>query len=717
MISRLTGVLLFLVTSFALGAVARGQCSGDIDGSGAVSAADLSTLLGAWGPCQGCAADLDADGQVAASDLSLLLAGWGPCPPPWATVLEQVPDPAVVTSADLRQAIIATGLPWRVRDNASQIEMLLVPPGTFDMGCSASEQNGCNGDENPVRSVTLTNAFYMGRYEVTQAQWTAVMGANPSWFQGASKEVPVDQVALRPVEQVSWNMVQDFNTATGLRLPTEAEWEYACRAGTTTAFHSFSGHPFGTNDEALLEAIAWSGGNSAGQTRPVGQKLPNALGLYDILGNAWEWVSDFYSTTYDGSSPSVNPLGPSVGTQRVLRGGMWLFGSNYCRVSYRVPEMPQVALIATGFRVARSASFAIPAITSVTPAHGLPTGGTTITITGANLIHTTSVTVGGVAATSVTIVSDTHITAVTPAGAAGEAAVAVTTLTGTSTQPVRFLYTTVPPWATVLEQVPDPAVVTSADLRQAIIATGWPWRVRDNASQIEMLLVPPGTFDMGCSGSNLYECASDELPVHTVTLTNAFYIGRYEVTQAQWQAVMGSNPSSNWYPTRAVPADQVPLRPVELVSWGDVQYFNAATGLRLPTEAEWEFAYRGGTTTAFHAFTEHPHGTNNDSLFGNIAWFDANSSVQPRPVGGKQGNSLGLHDMSGNVNEYVNDRYSSTYYSESPSTDPLGPETGGYRVVRGGSCNFDSYARASYRALSGESDNSPFTGFRAARNP
>ncbi|MBM4107186.1 MAG: formylglycine-generating enzyme family protein, partial [Phycisphaerae bacterium] len=172
-------------------------------------------------------------------------------PTPWATVLEVAPDPAVVTNASLRNAIAATGLPWRVRDNASQIEMLLVPPGTFMMGCSPSLQYGCNFDENPVHQVTLTQAYYLGRYEVTQAQWTAVMGSNPSWFQSASAQVPAAQVPLRPVERVSWNMIQGFETATGLRLPTEAEWEYACRAGTTTAFNN------GSNDDATLGTLAW----------------------------------------------------------------------------------------------------------------------------------------------------------------------------------------------------------------------------------------------------------------------------------------------------------------------------------------------------------------------------------------------------------------------------------------------------------------------------
>jgi formylglycine-generating enzyme required for sulfatase activity len=233
-----------------------------------------------------------------------------------------------------------------------------VPPGTFNMGCSASNQWSCFSDENPVHAVTLTNAFYLGRYEVTQAQWTARMGSNPSFFQSASAQVPAAQVPNRPVEQVSWNTIQGFLSATGLRLPTEAEWEYAYRAGTTTAFHSMPGLPNGTNDDNQVGNIAWwgaySGGNSAEQTRPVGGKAANALGLHDMSGNVWEWVNDWYSSTYYASSPSTNPPGPASGADRVLRGGSWLFGTDALRSSARFGSAPGSTDVINGFRVARA---------------------------------------------------------------------------------------------------------------------------------------------------------------------------------------------------------------------------------------------------------------------------------------------------------------------------------------------------------------------------
>lgn len=336
---------------------AQTACDADIDGDGAIGPADLALVLGAWGQCADCSADIDGDDEVNATDLGALLGLWGAtCSPlPWATVLEFAPDPAVVTDGALRKAIVATGLPWRVRDDASGIEMLLVPPGEFSRGCSPSEAIECAALEFPVHSVTLTDAYYLGRYEVTQAQWAARMGVNPSIFQGAA----YPDAANRPVENVSWLSVQPFLAATGLRLPTEAEWERACRAGTTAAFHSMPAFPSGTDDDAQVGAIAWVGGNAGDQTRPVGQKAANSLGFHDMLGNAWEWVHDwvgFYSP-----EPQTNPAGPPTGALRVLRGGAWT--SNQCapslaacfpRTSLRGDGTPDGASFDRGFRVARN---------------------------------------------------------------------------------------------------------------------------------------------------------------------------------------------------------------------------------------------------------------------------------------------------------------------------------------------------------------------------
>jgi formylglycine-generating enzyme required for sulfatase activity len=274
--------------------------------------------------------------------------------PSWATLVESQPDPAVVTDATLRAAISASGLAWRVRDTATQMEMALVPAGTFVMGCTASNQDACRSDENPTHSVTLTQALYMGRYEVTQSQWLANMGSNPSNFQGAS----YPDAANRPVERVSWNTIQGYLSATGMRLPSEAEWEYACRAGTTTAFHSMPGYPNGTNDDSQVGTIAWYspnyGGDSGNQTHAVGGKAANALGLHDMSGNVWEWVNDWYDGSYYSVSPSTNPLGPVSGSFRVFRGGSQYNATISVRSSVRVNGTPALSYESGGFRVARN---------------------------------------------------------------------------------------------------------------------------------------------------------------------------------------------------------------------------------------------------------------------------------------------------------------------------------------------------------------------------
>ena len=634
--------------------------------------------------------------------------------PTWATLVEAAPDPTVVTSEAQRTAIAATGLAWRVRDTATQIEMVLIPPGAFQMGCSPSNQYPCLPEENPVHSVTLTQPFYMGRYEVTQAQWTARAGTNPSAFQSASTQVPIAQVPNRPVELVSWHSAQWFASSMGMRLPTEAEWEYAYRAGTTTAFHSTQSYPTGADDDTQLGSIGWFDVSSASQTRPVGQLAGNGFGLHDMSGNVWEWVSDWYSETYYASSPSSNPMGPSSGSLRVLRGGAWNYVSGYCRSASRGYSDPSNVNASFGFRVVRSPVDA-PTLTGVSPTSGPTTGGTTITLTGTNLTGATSVSVGGAAATNVQVVNATTVTAVTPEGTAGARDVSVTTAGGTATRTGGFRYVSVPSWAALLDAAPDPTVVTSATLRTAIEATGLAWRVRDTATQIELVLVPPGTYQRGCSPSNASGCNANENPVHQVTLTQPLYLGRYEVTQAQWTARMGSNPSAFQSASAQVPIAQVPSRPVENMSWTAIQGFLSAAGMRLPTEAEWEYAYRAGSTTAFHSMPGQLSGTNDDSLLGNIAWIGSNSVGQTRPVGQKSANGFGLHDMSGNVSEWVSDWIGT--YPSSAVTNPTGPATGSARVYRGGGYLDSINCRASHRSSQSVTGTFVDVGFRVARNP
>jgi formylglycine-generating enzyme required for sulfatase activity len=172
------------------------------------------------------------------------------------------------------------------------------------------------------------------------------MGSNPSSFQSPSSQVPAEQVPNRPVEGVSWNMAQTFEIVTGMRLPTEAEWEYACRAGTTTAFHN------GSDDDATLSVIAWHSPMSSSQSHPVGQRIPNALGLHDMHGNVWELVEDWLGPYPE--QPTADPRGPVNGDRRILRGGSWNDESFYCRASRRQPTFSDYRDFGTGLRAART---------------------------------------------------------------------------------------------------------------------------------------------------------------------------------------------------------------------------------------------------------------------------------------------------------------------------------------------------------------------------
>ena len=256
----------------------------------------------------------------------------------WAIVLAEKPDESIITNSDFRDRIIATGLPWSVRDIRTNIEMLLIPTGRFMMGAipdAPHADDHANDDEKPAHEVLISNAFYLGRTPVTQGQWQAKMGSNPSYFQPPTYTLDTN----RPVEAVSWDMIQEFNTVTGLRLPTEAEWEYACRAGSSTPRYG------------VLSDIAWHADNSYRATHAVATKLPNELGLYDMLGNVWEWCADWYGAYSSGSV--TNPTGPMTGSSRLARGG-WDSDSNDCRASKRYRRAPHIAPKSIGFRVAKN---------------------------------------------------------------------------------------------------------------------------------------------------------------------------------------------------------------------------------------------------------------------------------------------------------------------------------------------------------------------------
>jgi len=272
---------------------------------------------------------------------------------------------------------------------------------------------------------------------------------------------------------------------------------------------------------------------------------------------------------------------------------------------------------------------------------------------------------------------------------------------------------TVPEWGTLIEAAPDPSVIYDPAIRQAIVESGFAWRVRDNATQMEMLLVPGGSFMMGCPTAS--GCYADEYPLHSVTISSSFYMGRFEVTQAQWIAQMNYNPSYFQAPQFPGSMD----RPVDWVSWNNIQGFMNATGMMLPTEAQWEYAARAGTTTTYHGTAAQPEGSDDPAILPSIAWYNTvpgDAFYGTQVGGGKLANGFGLHDMTGNVWEWVRDRYAADYYSYSPVIDPAGPSTGGYRPIRGGGCGYDADScRISARGEGPTSFAHGMIGFRAIR--
>jgi formylglycine-generating enzyme required for sulfatase activity len=247
---------------------------------------------------------------------------------------------------------VATESPKTIT-NTIGMKLVLIPAGEFLMG-SPDTDNDAKADEKPQHRVRITRPFYLGATEVTQGQYQSITGESPSNYKGSDD---------LPVQQVSWNDAIAFCNrlseredlkpyyqfdgraqpgGDGYRLPTEAEWEYACRAGTTTRFSLGD-----------VGAYAWFNGNSVHQPHPVGQKRPNGWGLFDMHGNVWEWCGDGYDEKYYASSPGADPLGPSQAADRVIRGGSWICDPLYCRAATRYGYTPGYRDYDLGFRLVR----------------------------------------------------------------------------------------------------------------------------------------------------------------------------------------------------------------------------------------------------------------------------------------------------------------------------------------------------------------------------
>ncbi len=223
--------------------------------------------------------------------------------------------------------------------NDVRYEFALVEAGTFTMGATSDQGSDVDDSEKPAHQVTITKDYYLGKTEVTQALWRAVMGGNPSYFKTGNK----------PVEKVTWNDCQTFisklNAATGknFRLPTEAEWEFAARGGNSSNHFMYSG----SNN---IDEVGWYAHNSSDATHDVATKKPNELGIYDMSGNVWEWCQDWYGEY--SSNTQYDPAGPTSGDERVCRGGGW--DGDYCRSSIRDCCNPDYRNSSIGLRLCLS---------------------------------------------------------------------------------------------------------------------------------------------------------------------------------------------------------------------------------------------------------------------------------------------------------------------------------------------------------------------------
>jgi formylglycine-generating enzyme required for sulfatase activity len=536
------------------------------------------------------------------------------------------------------------------------MDMIFCPPGTFTMG-SPTNENGRGGDETQ-HQVTLTHGFYLGKYEVTQAQYETVMTGNSEGLNAKPSNWPNNND--RPVEKVSWNDVLVFlsrlndmeETAgrlpTGWKyvLPTEAQWEYACRAGTTTAYS------WGNDINSSRANYNWDGafntGNDFKQTRDVGKYPANPWGFFDMHGNVWEWVSD-WKANYPGGA-QTNPEGPASGSNRVVRGGSWTAAWTDLRSAKRHNLTPGNRNSILGFRVG------FQAIQPDTANPELELFG------GAAITHEAGQAWAepGVEAHDA---RDGNIT---------DQIVVTGTVDMNSTGTYLLTYT-----------VQDGAGNTASTTRTVTVVGN---RTVDlNATvAMDMIWCPPGTFTMGSPTTEAGRQADRE-DEHNVSLTKGFYLGKYEVTQVQYEAVIGTNPSE-------FNATGNGNRPVEKVTWTEAVAFctqlttqeqaagrlPAGWAYVLPTESQWEYACRAGTTTRFSW---------GDSITITNANYSSSGYSQTRDVGQYAANPWGFFDMSGNVWEWTADWYQAAYPSGNPVIDPTGPASGSNRVGRGGSWN------------------------------
>ena len=598
------------------------------------------------------------------------------------------------TGPDLNYATCRTQEVWFKR----------IEPGTFTMG-SPSYEKGHSGAETE-HQVKLRKAYYMAVFETTQGQYKGITEKNPAKYFGETR--PVEQISYddlrgskkganwpadREVDKKSFFGKLMAKAGNLYDLPTEAQWEYACRAGKTTALNNGTNLSSENEDENLNKLGRYSYNTNDGkgyyeEHTDVGSYLPNDWGLYDCHGNVTEWCLDWYADNL-GSDPVKEPKGPDTGNFRVIRGGSYTDAAKYCRCAARMFYNSAGGFYYNGFRFFLSSrgkmtrqnfNYTLPA-TNTLPVFRVKFYGETDD--GTEYLLSDIGTLYGQGASGIATDSGEHKLTWVPDEdhqyLAGELE-------------IRYEYEDVTDEANYLVFNLDDNSLryskTAPDLSDDACRTKELWLRR----------IEPGTFTMGSPADELGR--RDYETQHQVKLTKAFYIGIFETTQKQYETITGRKPSQYW-------GD---MRPVESVSYNrirgkakgsdwpsskDVDDDSVLGLLRstlfcnfdLPTEAQWEYSCRAGTTTAWNNGTDITN-TDQDTELDKLGRYRYNHddgkggySDAHTTVGSYLPNAWGLYDMHGNVREWCLDWYGSY---EGDATDPKGPAEGTYRLLRGG---------------------------------
>lgn len=557
------------------------------------------------------------------------------------------------------------------------------PAGEFVMGSPRTEVGRDGRDEDQAR-VTLSKGFWISRTEVTQSQWAAVMGSNPMDGIGPyGKPHPESTKGPdRPIVGVSWEDAQVFmekvNATLGhedggrMSLPTEAQYEYAARAGETGPY------PWGSLDE-----VAWHEGNSGGYSQPVGTRKANAWGLHDMNGNAWEWVQDCYFVELPGGT---DPIAKEIGLDRVIRGGCWIKDATNCRLATRSHRAQMASqCLSIGVRIVRHGwpmEVSKPSIDPEVDGRNLAR----VSYKGHALEESFEQTgpkswISGEVAYIEVKRNDRHVHLKQTGPVDGRVHIDLSEMRihfrGQGPKVVLPISSASSRLSAAAEEAMKQARASGAESVERDEDRGI-----TNSLGMKLVPIAKGKLEMGSGVQE--EGYRFKEPRHEVTLTRDYYIGAFEVTQAQYARVMGNNPS--YFQGDPVDGVDSSNHPVDRVSWEDAVEFckrlselpeerAAGRAYRLPTEAEWEYACRSGSDA--------PFSFGGLELVDDFAWFTSNSGGRSHPVGAKDMNAWGLHDMHGNVQEWCSDWAGD--YPEAAVSDPTGPTEGYSRMIRGGS--------------------------------